>query len=299
MDVADVDQTRVTSYARRRMAGELSPLEGTKGRGKRKIQAVRAGTVDAEFRWLSSVFNFARRHKRNGRRVLQDNPLHDVEWPKENQPRRPIASNDRYTRTQEHTDAVDSAGKLRCILALARHTGRRESAICGLRASDLLLSENRIAAALAGAGLDEGTRDPETDELLYPHGAIYWSPETDKQKLLHVTAIGPETRQEIDRYLRKSPRLGDAPLFPAEENHEEAIRRDMAARWLLQAEKLAKLPKINGGVFHPYRRLWATERQHMSDVAVAAAGGWSDTEALRTSYQQATKADILRAVRGA
>lgn len=119
-----------------------------------------------------------------------------------------------------------------------------------------------------------------------------WGAETDQQKLLHVTAIGPETRQEIDRYLRKSPRLGDASLFPAEENHQEAIRRDVAARWLLKAKKLAKLPKINGGVFHPYRRLWATERQHMSDVAVAAAGGWSDTEALRASYQQATKADI-------
>lgn len=160
--------------------------------------------------------------------------------------------------------------------------------------------------------LDEATRDPETEEELYPFGAIYWSPETDKQKLLHVTAIGPEARAELDVYLRKNPRLGEVPLFPGDgrprkkEDREIAppppekpIRRDVAARRLLAAEKWAKLPKLTGGVFHPYRRLWATERQHLSDVAVAAAGGWSDTAALKASYQKATKADVLQAVRGA
>ena len=84
----------------------------------------------------------------------------------------------------------------------------------------------------------------------------------------------------------------------ADEDAEKRIRRDVAARRLLKAEKLAKLPKLTGGVFHPYRRGWATERQHLSDVAVAAAGGWSDTAALKASYQQATKSDILKAVRG-
>jgi hypothetical protein len=76
------------------------------------------------------------------------------------------------------------------------------------------------------------------------------------------------------------------------------VRRDVAARWLLRAEERAKLPKLAGGVFHPYRRLWATERQHLSDVAVAAAGGWSDTQALKRCYQRARPADILRAVKG-
>ena len=59
------------------------------------------------------------------------NPLEDLTWPKEKNPHKPIASQERYTRTQEHTDAVDPVGRLRCILALARLTGRRESANAG------------------------------------------------------------------------------------------------------------------------------------------------------------------------
>ena len=56
------------------------------------------------------------------------------------------------------------------------------------------------------------------------------------------------------------------------------------------------LPKIRGGIFHPYRRLWATERKHLPDVDVAAAGGWGDTRAMKLSYQQADAAGVLRAV---
>ena len=76
------------------------------------------------------------------------------------------------------------------------------------------------------------------------------------------------------------------------------MRRDLAARWLLRAEVLADLPKLVGGVFHPYRRLWATERKHHSDIDVAAAGGWKDTKALKLSYQQSDPAAVLRVVQG-
>jgi hypothetical protein len=76
------------------------------------------------------------------------------------------------------------------------------------------------------------------------------------------------------------------------------MRRDTVLRWLMRAERLAELPKLTGGAFHPYRRLWATERKHMPDVDVAAAGGWRDTQALRRSYQHADPATVLRVVTG-
>jgi hypothetical protein len=68
------------------------------------------------------------------------------------------------------------------------------------------------------------------------------------------------------------------------------------AKWVLKAEKLGGLPKLVGGVFHPYRRLWATERKNLPDVDVATAGGWKDTQALRLSYQHADPAGVLAAV---
>lgn len=56
---------------------------------------------------------------------------------------------------------------------------------------------------------------------------------------------------------------------------------------MLEAERLAGVPKQEGGLWHPYRREWATERKHLPDVDVAAAGGWSDTTSLKTAYQHA------------
>ena len=59
--------------------------------------------------------------------------------------------------------------------------------------------------------------------------------------------------------------MGNAPLFPAPRDDSRPIRRDTVAKWVLKAEKLAGLPKLVGGVFHPYRRLWATERKSLPD----------------------------------
>ncbi len=62
----------------------------------------------------------------------------------------------------------------------------------------------------------------------------------------------------------------------------------------LQAEfKRAGLPKLDGGVCHPYRRKWATERKDRSIKDVAAAGGWKDLETLATCYQQEDRDTML------
>ncbi len=45
-----------------------------------------------------------------------------------------------------------------------------------------------------------------------------------------------------------------------------------------------------------YRRKWATERKHLPDVDVAAAGGWKELESLRQCYQQADEATMLEVV---
>lgn len=33
--------------------------------------------------------------------------------------------------------------------------------------------------------------------------------------------------------------------------------------WLTRAEKLVSVAKLQRGAFHPYRRLWASERRHL------------------------------------
>lgn len=292
----DVDQTRINVYAAKRRNLEvvapglrLDP-EGKRRRGYRAPQPVRDGALHGELSWLSTCFNWACGFKMSGRALLAANPLKGVSWPKEKNPRTPIASHSRYIATLAQTDSVDRSGALRCILALARYTGRRESAICSIRSTDLLFTPERIRAALAAAGMDE--RDAEH----MPHGAIRWAAESDKQGFIFISPISGPAREELDLYLRRSPRIGDVPLFPAPKAPEQPICRETAAKRLLRAEKRADQPKLAGGVFHPYRRLWATERKPYPDIDVAAAGGWRDTRALKASYQKADPENVLRAV---
>jgi len=283
--VLDISQTDIDRYSRARRSGELIP--DRKGRAP---TGVRDGTIDGDFRWLSSVFNWARKHKEGGRRLLPENPLHDVNWPKEQNPLRAVASHDRFTATMAHAKAVDPKGRLGAILALLRFTGRRLGAICGLTAADVLRSPEQIRTALAHAGMDERLADH------MPHGAARWSERTDKMGLLFIAPLSSPVRIAIDEYLRASPRLGSVPLFPAPGDASAQVDSKLVGKWIRRAEGLAKLPKLRGSTAHAYRRLWASERKHMPDVDVAAAGGWKDTRALKLSYQHADPETVLRVV---
>jgi hypothetical protein len=88
---------------------------------------------------------------------------------------------------------------------------------------------------------------------------------------------------------------GDDHLFPHPDDDARPIDKDVASGWLLRAEAIARLPKLDRGVWHPYRRLWASERRHLSPIDVAAAGGWGDTRTLERSYQHADARGVLRA----
>jgi hypothetical protein len=68
---------------------------------------------------------------------------------------------------------------------------------------------------------------------------------------------------------------------------------DMLTQWLSIAERKGKVPKLPGGLWHPYRRKWASERMHLPLKAVADAGGWKDTNTLLTCYQQSDDATLL------
>jgi integrase len=285
LPVASISQSSVDAFSGARRRAWLAKQEGTEA-----PRALRDGALDCDFRWLSSVFNWAIKHKLNdGARLLAYNPLHDCQWPRERNVRRPIASHERYTLTSAQAGKVDPMGRLRAILALARFTARRESAIIQLRADDVLLSRGRIAAALAAEGMDERRAEK------MPHGALRWRSAADKQGVTHIAPISKEARTELELYLSTSPRVGNVPLFPASESPDRCISRYTASKWLTRAETLAGLPKLVGGTFHPYRRLWATERKDRSMKTVAAAGGWKSTKSLAI-YQGVDDTDILDAV---
>jgi integrase len=188
--------------------------------------------------------------------------------PEERNPRQPVADRDRYEAIMAVAPGI---GYLAEILPIMAWTGRRATAVCSLTFGDLRL--------------DEG-----------PHGSIRWPASTDKRKKEFTAPIAPQVREVLDKILRERPGIGNAPLFPSPRNRSKPIRYELALDWLRKAEKKAKIPKQERGAFHAFRRMWATERKHLPDIDVAAAGGWSDTRALKASYQHADPDTMRRVV---
>ena len=48
---------------------------------------------------------------------------------------------------------------------------------------------------------------------------------------------------------------------------------------------MGRSAKLDGSLWHAYRRKWVSERKHLPDVDVAEAGGWKGTETLTECYQ--------------
>ncbi len=83
-------------------------------------------------------------------------------------------------------------------------------------------------------------------------------------------------------------------MFPSHSDANVPVAKDVFSEWLRAAEKKAGLPKLDGSLWHAYRRGRATSRKHLPTADVAAAGGWSDVTTLIRCYQQADDDTMLR-----
>ena len=130
---------------------------------------------------------------------LRENPVRGFTAPAEANPKRPLASTDRYEALRAVSDQVpmevywDGSPRQRSylseVLDLAFGTGRRISAIRSLRYDDLRLDAK-------------------------PYGAIRWPAATDKQGLETSAPITPTVRAALDRILRERPGIGCAVSLP-------------------------------------------------------------------------------------
>lgn len=244
---------------------------------------VKAGTVASDLGWLRGVCRWAKGWRdEHGRRLMTEDPTEGLAVPTDQNVSRPVTTTARYRKLREHSDQVmmevvqdKKKVKIRTPLSelidLAFHTGRRISAIVGLRYADLHLT----------AG---------------PYGAITWRADTDKLGKAWTAPINEVAREAIDRVLAERPRpdIGEAYLFPLARDPERPITKDLANDWLSACEKLAGLPHLKQGGFHAFRRSWATARKHLPVQDVMAVGGWTDPSCLTTIYQQPDVDTMLR-----
>lgn len=274
-DVCKLTESDQSAFIKKRLAGGIKYGKDKSGKDK-LTNAVRSRSAEADLKLLNSMLNWARTVRvHGGKRLLDQNPLYGIRKPHEKNPRRPVATFERFqaTRTAIQQLAEESKTdperrkwlKLELGLVIAEATGRRLGSIRQLAWPDIDFSGETIR----------------------------WRADTDKKGKAWAIPLTSALRDELKAFRLKLGGVFGGLVFPSESDAADPIRSDVFAKWLLSAEERAELPKLAGSLWHAYRRSWAIARKHLPAADVAAAGGWSDLTTLLRCYQQVDEATLL------
>jgi integrase len=257
LPVADLTPARLTEYVRYRREGLITGIR------------VRTNAIQRELTILKSALNWARGVYEGREPLLLHHPLEGFRIPSERDPKRPVVSDTTVAALLAVADEVHPY--LRTLIVLARTTGRRLSAILGLR----------------------------WDDIDFVNGTIRWRAEHDKLRKTWVVPAARAALEELARFRTLHPGVGQAQVFPHPSRRRQCAgpaTRHLAAYWLKRAYELSGAPKPDGSLWHAFRRLWATERKGLPVKDVAAAGGWKDATTLINCYQQPDEATLRSVV---
>lgn len=240
-------------------------------KGDPKLLGVKPGVVvrdrslEADLVAIHTMLNWGVKERgRDGRPLLSENPLRGTSIPREKNQIQPVVTHDVFERL--YTVAEQVTPLLPLAILLAEATGRRLSAIRQLQWADIDLEA----------------------------GTIRWRADTDKKGYERVYPMSDFLRAELAARRRANPAIGTAWLFPAPRNPAKPCDRHLLDDWLRKAYKLAGLTPPKGGMWHQFRRKWATERKHHPLKDVAKAGGWADLRSVERYTQ--TDEDTIRTV---
>lgn len=250
-----------------------SRREGTLVVEGKKLRANVERAVAMELEWLRRVVNLAiRNHKK-----IKSNPIGLIDIPENPRPKRPSATWDRFEVIRPHCEGVGGQDIFGGFMDLVVGLGWRVTAIACLHVQDI-------------------DRRPQDGA---PNGTILKRAEFDKMGIEDTVPIPDWLAPRIDELLQRRAALKvDSPwLFPRPKDPTRSWDKDYAKERQEVAERKAKLAPIDGGNFHPWRRMWANLRKHLPIVDVAYAGCW-DVQTLIAHYQQAddkTVFDVMNA----
>ena len=281
-DVRTLTARDQSAYAASRKAGGVVLADGTKTR------PVRTRSVEMDLVLLHTMLRWATTVRQpNGSRLLEANPLVGVRREREQNPTRPVASWERFQRTRAAMQALQQE-------ATERHAADPESVIAEMEETRWAKMELALVLAEATGRRLGSIRQLRWEDIDFSRRTIRWRAEFDKKGKEWVVPMPESLAEELKQFRMRFGAI-TGWIFAGERKLDQPMDRHLFDKWLHVAERKAKVPKLEGGLWHPYRRKWATERKHHSLKDVAAAGGWKDTETLLTCYQQ-PDADTLLAV---
>lgn len=272
-DVRNLTEADAAAFTAARLKGGIVLKDGEKSR------AVRARSPEVEVRILKTMLKWATTIRiRSGQRLLASNPLAGVRGTREANPRRPVATWERFQALriamQELAALVSESPskhqrwvRMELALVLAEATGRRLGSIRQLAWSD----------------------------FDFEAATICWRAETDKKRKEWLVPVPQVLLEEVKRFRVKLGGAFGGLVFPSPTDPTRALGRDVFQHALADAVTHAKLPKLEGGGWHSLRRKWASERKHYPQADVLAAGGWSRKSAsvLTECYQFADNETML------
>jgi integrase len=270
-DVRGLSEQDQIAFTQKRLAG------GIVCEGSRITEVVRTRAVEVDLQLLNTMLRWATTVRvRGGHRLLEQHPLAGVKRPREKNPKRPVATWERYQVTRAKIQELSAGAKndvsrrkwlkLELAVLLAESTGRRLGSI----------------------------RQLSWEDFDYNRGTIRWRAQADKKGVASIVPIPPVLRDEIRSFKVKLGGGFGGLMFPSHSDPAKAVSRDALDHWLREAEELAGLPPLDGSLWHAYRRAWATARKDLPIKDVAAVGGWKDIQTLVNCYQQADDDTMLQ-----
>jgi integrase len=229
---------------------------------------VRTRSVQADVAFLKAALQWASTFEAHGKLLIERNPLASLRIGREQDPRRPII--DAQTVSSLEAVAMRIHALLPLLITLMDTTGRRLGSVLGLK----------------------------WDDLDFKSGTIRWRAELDKKRRTWVTPMPSRACDALQAHRKAHPGIGSALIFPSSRKPEMPVSRHLAADWLKRAYRDSGASKPAGGLWHCFRRKWATERKHYPLRDVAYAGGWSDTHTLLTCYTHPDLETMRRVVDG-
>jgi len=122
---------------------------------------------------------------------------------------------------------------------------------------------------------------------------VRWRGSTDKKGREWLVPVPESLVASVKAYRVRMGGMFGGLMFPDQKDHSVATDRHEFRNWLEIAEQKAELPKLDGALWHAYRRGWATSRKHLPVSDVAAVGGWRDFGTLLKCYTQADSDTML------
>lgn len=257
--VEDLEPAVLESFVQKRKAGNFTV-------GEYQFRAkVSDRTVGKDLEWLRRVVN---KGIQSPNLKLRYNPLGTIDIPNTPVPKRPVATEQRWKLVRQHADDTGSQGLFGGFWDVLRALGWRVDAICQIKLSDIDTKHWRIR------------RDGEVDK----EGHDVWVSVSDSLK----------PRLEALLKARKRLKIESPWLFPKVEDPTQPWPYSYARGRLRTAEKAAGLQPLEGGEFHPYRRLWARQLKDEPTVNVAAAGAWKSTRMVELYQGLVTEDEVAQ-----